>query len=65
MVPNTGHLFALFEGNMAGLVMLLAAISITSWVLVAVTMVLRFGAHFRYKRLGSRFVGENEEQGDD
>lgn len=62
MLPNTGRLFALFEGDLAGLVVLLAAISIVGWVLVAATLVLRFGAHFRYKRLGARFLREQEEQ---
>jgi hypothetical protein len=63
MVPNTGHLFALFEGDVAEFIMLLAVISVASWVLVAATVVLRFGAHFRYKRLASRLL--KEEQGDD
>lgn len=62
MVPNTGHLFALFEGHVAELVMLLAAMSIVGWVLVAATLVVRFGAHVRYKRLGTRFLREQEGQ---
>jgi hypothetical protein len=39
----------LLQGDLADLVLFLAAISVFSWGVVGVTILLRFGAYVRYK----------------
>ena len=62
MIPNSWHIFGLVQGELAGLIVFLATISIVSWVLVGTTALLRFGTHLRYRRRKLPVLEEEVEQ---